>query len=89
MPLPQSSKQETFWALAGFESTNKSEMLSDAPHWFAITRYLWDNFVLYDSIIVLLRRLKQSLFATIRLDSKNPGIPSSEQYDKFRLNYIK
>ena len=30
--LPQSSRQETFLALMGFERTEKSETLSNAPH---------------------------------------------------------
>ena len=29
--LPQSPRQETFWASAGLESTEKSVTLSDAP----------------------------------------------------------
>ena len=29
--LPQSYRQETFWAQMEFESTEKSETLSDAP----------------------------------------------------------
>ena len=29
--LPQIPRQETFWASAGFESTEESVMLSDAP----------------------------------------------------------
>ena len=30
--LPQIPRQETFWASAGFESTEESVTLSDAPH---------------------------------------------------------
>ena len=29
--LPQSPRQETFWALMGFEGTEKSVTISDAP----------------------------------------------------------
>ena len=32
---PQSPRQETFWASAGFESTEESETLSDTPRQLA------------------------------------------------------
>ena len=37
--LPQIPRQETFWASAGFESTEESVTLSDAPHRLAILTY--------------------------------------------------